>query len=593
LAPFASPPAASLILIADDHVAVRTLLRQMMRQEGYRVIQATNGEECLRAYQLFHPDLVLLDAIMPEMDGFECCARMTGKAVDRSQPINATSESINRNPPILIITSLEDEESIDKAFAVGATDYIPKPIHSQVLKHRVRHLINVNRAAYLLQQQQEQEQRNLQRFNAELERTVQSRTTQLLQSLEFEATLRRITDKVRDSLNESQILQTAVQELTEVLHLVSCRTAIYDLAQGISTIQYEYCASEQRDCLLPASGAIVEMLQAPEVYLQLLNGQHFQFCPLPSNPDLPHYTVLVCPLVDDQAVLGDLWLTHQVDYRFSEMEIRLVQQVANQCAIAIRQARLYQTAQANIADLERLNHLKDDFLSTVSHELRSPVTNMRMAIQMLENCLQGGQHCESMPTLPPPSRIPTYLQILKTECDREMHLIEDLLDLQRLESQAQPLCLETLDLYLWLPAIVEPFQHRVQERNQHLSIHLEPNLPHLVSDPTNLRRILCELLHNACKYTPPTGTIQVESGIQADQLQIRIINTGIEIPPHELPRIFDRFYRVPSGDPWKQGGTGLGLTLVNRLVNHLGGTIQVQSGAGRTCFTIELSFSQN
>ena len=130
--------------------------------------------------------------------------------------------------------------------------------------------------------------------------------------------------------------------------------------------------------------------------------------------------MLACPIFDDQGVLGDLWLISQPHHAFNQLELRLVQQVAASCAIALRQARLYTAATAQVKELEKLNALKDDFFSTVSHELRTPLSNMKMAISMLKN-----------PSIV--ERQQRYLQILQTECNREIELINDLLDLQRLE----------------------------------------------------------------------------------------------------------------------------------------------------------------
>jgi signal transduction histidine kinase len=96
------------------------------------------------------------------------------------------------------------------------------------------------------------------------------------------------------------------------------------------------------------------------------------------------------------------------------------------------------------------------------------------------------------------------------------------------------------------------------------------------------------LLNNACKYTPEQEQITVRVDAIATGISIQVTNTGIEIPASELPRVFDKFYRVPSADPWKQGGTGLGLALVQKLVDHLGGAIAVASEAGQTQFTLTL-----
>ena len=117
-----------LILIVDDDRTMRNLLKIAMEEEGYRAIEAKNGDQCLQEYKNHKPNLVLLDAIMPEMDGFTCCQKLR-------------SLEDNNNLPILMITALDDQDSIDQAFAAGATDYITKPIFWSVLSQRVNYLL--------------------------------------------------------------------------------------------------------------------------------------------------------------------------------------------------------------------------------------------------------------------------------------------------------------------------------------------------------------------------------------------------------------------------------------------------------------------
>ena len=418
-----------------------------------------------------------------------------------------------------------------------------------------------------------------QRLHRGLERQIKDRTAQLQQALDFEAMLKRITDKVRDSLDENQILQTAVQELGIGLGLKSCNTSLYDLDADTSTICYEWTTSMFSD-----QGRVALMADYPEIYQLLLQGQYLQFCNIISNPVRGKVAMLACPIFDDQGVLGDVWLINDKEYGFRELELRMVQQVATQCAIAIRQARLYEVAQAQVKALEKLNWLKDDFLSTVSHELRAPVANMKMAIRMLEICMKPDQ-------LSPQQRqkATQYLQILHRECDREITLINDLLDLQRLEAGRQSLVLETVQIKDWLSQLVESFQQRAEARRLNLILDIfQTQIPPLVSDISSLERLLGELLNNACKYTPPGERIIVSVRTQPGKVQLKVTNFGTEIPTEEFSRIFDKFYRVESADPWKQGGTGLGLALVKRLAEHLGGTISVESANLQTTFTVEL-----
>ncbi|BAZ52861.1 two-component hybrid sensor and regulator [Nostoc sp. NIES-4103] len=247
-------------------------------------------------------------------------------------------------------------------------------------------------------------------------------------------------------------------------------------------------------------------------------------------------------------------------------------------AIEARQKQIEQ--EQLVAQLEELNQLKNEFLNLVSHELRSPLSNIKVMIQMLQ-------------LSPTPEEAQRYLELMESECDREMDLINDLLDLQRLQTSSFiPLAPDALLLQQWLPWVIEPFQARVQEHHQTLQLHLPSNLPTLFSDSTSLERILVELLNNACKYTPAGGEIILtvsHNSSETPPATIITVSNSVEIPTAALPRIFEKFYRVPNADFWNQGGTGLGLTIVQKLVQQLQGSIQVESTDGWTRFTLKLT----
>lgn len=427
----------------------------------------------------------------------------------------------------------------------------------------------------------------LQELNLDLESQVHDRTQQLQRTLDFEALLRGITDRIRDSLEESQILEAAVSQLAEVLTLECCNAGFYSASRDTVTISYSYT----RPGWPNIRGTVIQIQGTnDEIHRFIWQGQCVQFCSVIRTFDQPQAAILACPIVDDQGVLGDLWLSRQPEQCFEDVEVLLVRQVANQCAIAIRQARLYQAAQSQVAELEQLNRLKDDFLSTVSHELRTPITSMKMAIQMLGISLdrEVNLKVELEKADADQSRTARYFKILSQECDREMQLVNDLLDLQRLEVSEPNIIPETLCLQDWTPKLLKIFEARVHTHQQILKIEIDPDLPPLVSDRTSLERILIELLTNACKYTPAGEVIRLKIQKVDGQFQLCVCNSGIEIPPHELLRIFDKFYRIPKTDPWKQGGTGLGLALVQQLVKQLGGSIHVSSANNQTCFTVIL-----
>lgn len=423
--------------------------------------------------------------------------------------------------------------------------------------------------AIALQQAQLYEQ--VQVLNQTLEESIQKRTFELQRSLQFEALLKRITDRVRDSLDEAEILTSAVQELGENLAVDGCDIGLYNAEHTVSTITYEYCPriGSALNSSTPIVGGIYD-----DLYHQLMRGQSCLFCFLsPSllRPEKAHSVVFACPLTDKDQILGDLWVFRRSGDCFDEQELRLVRQVANQCAIGLRQARLFQATQEQVLALEQLNQLKDDFISTVSHELRTPLTSLKVALQMLQ-------------VTPPGEKQAQYLAIAQRECRREIELINDLLDLQRLEAGAYALDIRTLTWEALLGDLLSMTAEQTQSREQQFEVSV-PLDRSISTDPALLGRILRELLYNAVKYTPAQGSICLRIEPDSQPICLQVSNSQ-EIPLEELPRIFERFYRIGNRNPWKEGGTGLGLALVKQIIDRLKGSLAVTSENGWTTFTL-------
>lgn len=256
-----------------------------------------------------------------------------------------------------------------------------------------------------------------------------------------------------------------------------------------------------------------------------------------------------------------------------------------------------------LIELQRLNQLKDDFLATTSHELRTPLSNIKLAICMLETVLNNQDNVP--PKTPPPAdAVNRYLSILRDQCDQELSLVNDLLDMRSLEAESYMLDLTEISFHEWLPRLLEGFQERARSHCQTLEISVDEDLPPCISDAASLTRVVVELLNNACKYTPAHESIQVivrpiAAPLKSDTLdtslsqnlepwvEIVVRNSGVEIPEVQLAKIFEPFYRIPNNNPWKHRGTGLGLALTKRLVEYLQGTIAVESQAGWVIFRVQ------
>ena len=420
---------------------------------------------------------------------------------------------------------------------------------------------------------------HVQSLNMYLEQKVKQRTVKLQNSINYETLIRKITEKVRDSLDEPKILQTVTQELGQFLKIERCKIELYNKDCSTATVAYEYTID-----LPNCQGVSRQVNDFPELYQQLLQKQSLQF--VEKVPELnslnTQATRLVCPIFDDQVILGNLWLLRPREDFFEQSEIILVEQIASQCAIAIRQARLYEQSQTQIKELARLNTIKDDFLKTISHELRTPMSSIQLASETLEILLEQEIGVNKSTTFT------KVLDIFRSACKRQNHLVDDLLTLCYIDVKKEMITIQWIDLPLWLPQIIEPFIERIENQQQKLVIEIASDFPPFKSDISTLKRTLSELLNNACKYTPAHQTITLSAQTIRQEVKISISNTGVEIPISEQQRVFDKFYRIPHHDPWQFGGTGIGLALAKNLIELLGGRLELENQPDKTVFAIYL-----
>ncbi len=239
-----------------------------------------------------------------------------------------------------------------------------------------------------------------------------------------------------------------------------------------------------------------------------------------------------------------------------------------------------------IAQLESRCQQKDEFINRISHDLRAPLMNIKMAMRMLKTSLNADVDIADLLT---GHRAEKYLSVLEQECDREVELINNILELQRLELAIDKVDTELVEINTWLSTTIEPFRHRAQHDRQRLSTTISESTLTITIDRFGLTKIFTELLNNACKYTQVDGQILVSiaSEPSAELLTI-VVKNQTEIDARHLPHIFEQFYRIPGSDRLHQGGSGLGLALVKKLVQQLNGQIQVASSGGWTEFTVKL-----
>lgn len=215
--------------------------------------------------------------------------------------------------------------------------------------------------------------------------------------------------------------------------------------------------------------------------------------------------------------------------------------------------------------LENDLQLKDDYLSNVCQELRTPLTHMKTALSLLNS-----------PSMKNPQR-QRYLQMLSSQCERQNSLIHGVLDLVQIERNLEEMSLEAVHLADIVPGVVSTYQPIAQEKGIMLAYTVSNELPSVWCVRGGLKQILIHLLANSIKFTPGDGQVWVRGRAQGKYVELEVRDTGVGIADNDIPKIFERFYRVRSGATEEYAGAGLGLTIVQQLLWRSGGSISVKS----------------
>lgn len=509
IAPPQKPPC---ILVIDDERLIRVMLRNILEREEYCVEDCDDAQAGLATFQQLQPDLVLLDALMPGMDGFRLCAHL------RSLPGG-------QDVPILMVTALIDNEAIDLAFEAGATDYIIKPIHPAMVRQRVRQVLRAKQNV--------------------------------------------------DELRHSEAMYRAVvEDQTEFI----CR---YRPDTTLIFANDAYCRyfGQPREALVgqPFTPHIPEdQLGRVEAYLASLG---------PTTPVAAFEHPVILP--NGQIRLTQ-WTNRVIlDSQDQVVEIQAVgrdvtRQRETEAALAAVNAELEQAlthSQELTLAAEQANRAKSEFLANMSHELRTPLTVILGNLSMLADPND----------MPEAEEVAAIVQEITASGEHLLVLINDLLDLSKIEAGHMALALESLPAEAVVEDVLSIVQVIARQKGLRLETQLEPLL--IQADYVRLKQILLNLVGNAIKFTDQ-GRIVVRVRQTGHLAEFQVADTGRGIAPQHLPYIFDQFKQGDGSSTRRAEGTGLGLAISKKLVEMHRGQISVNSRCGRGSvftFTIPLT----
>ncbi|HBF38835.1 MAG TPA: hypothetical protein DDW50_16140 [Firmicutes bacterium] len=235
----------------------------------------------------------------------------------------------------------------------------------------------------------------------------------------------------------------------------------------------------------------------------------------------------------------------------------------------------------DLTKLRQLERVRQDFVANVSHELRTPITSVKA---MAETLINGAWKDQAM--------LDRYLEAIDQESDRLSNLINDLLDLAKLDSNVEA-SKEPFDFIQLITEVQERFINTNSEKGLFALDLPDSDLPEVEANRDRIKQVLINLLDNAFKYTPPGGQVRLSVWLENGRIKVAVSDNGIGIPKEDLGRIFERFYRVDKARSREKGGTGLGLSIVKHIVESYGGKIEVESSLHQgSVFTFTLPIHQ-
>lgn len=404
------------------------------------------------------------------------------------------------------------------------------------------------------------------------------------ESLEVLETINRLGKYLAAELDVEKLVQQVTDAATQVAraefgaffyNLVNEQGESYTLyaISGVPREKFSSFPMPRNTAIFAPTFAGTAIVRSDNITLDPRYGKNAPYAGMPTG-HLPVTSYMAVPVISRSGeVLGGLFLGHSKPAIFTERDERIVAGLASQAAIAMDNARLFERA-------NRAIRVRDEFLSISSHELRTPLTPLKMQIQGIRRYLEKGTLSDD--------QLKKMLEISEKQVNRLTALIEDLLDVSRISAGKLNLNREELDASEVVKEVVERYQPQLQSVKCEVRLQLVPSLPASL-DRLRFEQVVINLLTNSMKYAAGKP-IHVSLAKESGALVLKVVDQGMGISVEDQKRIFGRFERVFSTDHY--GGLGLGLFIVNQIVNAHGGSIAVESEAGRgASFTVRIPFS--
>lgn len=552
------------ILIVDDLSEKLLVFKTILEDLGQNLVMVRSGTDALREILNREFAVILLDVNMPDIDGLE-----TASMIRRYKRTAHT--------PIIFITSYADEMQTARGYSLGAVDYILSPLVPEVLRSKVMvfvQLYEMQRRTRLLAEErvsyiQAQAAREAAEETTRRSNFLSRASRELSASLELNAATNRLMELVTPELAELCILLVDMVDEPPAMLVRSAVTERY---------------APETQVLPPYEDVPIELVEAfvrstHEARLTEVEWDAEQLALRPATLAGAEWSVdlrnaVVVPLRLGDRPQGVLAL---VGSSFTSADLATVEELASRAAIAFENAHLYLSLQREILKsrqaeekLQESNRRKDEFLAMLSHELRNPLAPIRNAVDVIRR------------VAPPEPTLTWARDVVDRQVSHLARLIEELLDVSRISQGKIALHKEPVELASIIAHGVETVRPLIEARCHDLQVLLPETPVWLEGDFARLAQVTSNLLNNAAKYTEDKGQISLAASIEKEHIRISVKDNGVGIDPALMPRVFDLFTQGDRSLDRSQGGLGVGLTLVQRLIEQHGGTVAAKSeGRGR------------
>ncbi|KYF86885.1 hybrid sensor histidine kinase/response regulator [Sorangium cellulosum] len=506
--------------------------------------------------KLLSPDLILLDVLMPGMDGFETCRRL--KASGSTKDI-----------PVIFMTALGETAYKVAGFEAGGVDYVIKPLEihevlARIDAHLALYAARAELKAQNVQLRREIEERErleaaLRCAHDKLERRVAERTADLAAAnalLKQEIGERRRTE---ETLRESQGLLRAIIDNSATMVCVKDLQGRYLLFnhrfKQLFDVSVESIVGRTDDDLFPPEQA--EMFRSFDRRVLEAQKPLETEVVVPQDDGIHTYISINCPLFDAE---GKPYAVCAISTDITERK-----------RAEEERERLLASEQAARSRAETADRLKDEFLCTLSHELRTPLTS-----------ILGWAHILLRTDKLDAARVQRALKVIERNSRAELELVETLLDVSAILCGKVDFKPQSVSMVAVVQAILDAVAPAAEAKGVGVSLSLSSTASRVWGDRGRLEQIVTNLLSNAIKFTPSGGRVTVSLEEVGATSRLRISDTGEGISADFLPRVFDRFRQANSSTTRWRSGLGLGLSIVRDLVKMHGGEVRAESaGEGR------------